>query len=409
MARKAINYFRAVVENKTVRLSGYKGSPQFRDSETNKNLFKTFRIWRKEEADFQFGQDYAEFFDGLDNSAATLIHDGPVDISNDRKFTFVDRDVAIGKTYVYWVAAAEGLPVGPAAVRVRDPKVWWSEDKIREKMLALKEKYPDLVQLQKIGETVENRDLSALIVGHGEKNIALVGAVHAGEAGPELILAAVETLLADNAELLKDISILAVPVVNLDQRQKLVQGVPWYIRTNSNGVDLNRNFLVDWDIIELGYGLDSSDPDSGTYRGLSPASEPEVQAVISFLQEHKPDVVFSCHCLACLCGKFLFAAKSAADDTDYVNSCKQVAIAYCEGYSLDLPGEAFNDSNLGFGSSAGSLPRWCYRQFNIPAFDLEFSKDIEGCQTDKTNEAMLKDNQRRHTEGLKSLITKWIQ
>ena len=407
MARKAILYLRAIVENKTVRLSGYKGTPQFRDPETNKTLFKTFRVWRQEEADFQFGQDYAEFFDGLDNSSATLIHEGPLDISNDRKISFVDHDVAVGKTYVYWMAAAESLPCGPVAVRVRDEKVWWSEKKIRAKMLELQEKYPDLVKLQKIGKTVENRELSAMIIGHGKKKIALVGAVHAGEAGPELILHAAETLLADNAELLNDVSILAVPVVNLDQRQKLVQGAPWYIRTNSNGVDLNRNFPVDWDEIELGYGLDSSDPDSGTYHGLSPASEPEVQAVMSFLQEHKPDVVFSCHCLACLCGKFFFAAKCAGNDADYGNRCKQVVEPYCRGYSRDLPGPAFEDSNIGFGSSAGSLPRWCYRELNIPAFDLEFSKDIEGCQTDKTDEAMLKDNQRRHTEGIMALMKKW--
>lgn len=408
MARKAITSFRAIVENKTVRLSGYKSTPCFQNAES-KDTFKKFRIWRKEETDFEFGLDYAEFFDGLDNSSATLIHQGQLDVSNDRKLTFVDRDVAVGKTYAYWIAAAEGQPTGPAAVKVRSPEVWWPEDKIRAKMLDLKGKYPDLVQLQKIGETVEKRDLSALIVGYGKKSLALVGAIHAGESGPELILAAVETLLSDNTELFKDVSILAVPVVNLDQRQRQAQGVPWYIRTNSNGVDLNRNFPTDWDKIELGYGLDSSDPDSMTYRGLSPASEPEVQAVMSFLRKHKPAAVFSCHCLASVCGKRFLTAACAADDTDYSHSCKQAVKAYCEGYSRDLPGQAFNDGILSFGCSAGSFPTWCYRELNIPAFDLEFSEDIEGCQTDKTDEAMLKDNQRRHTKGIKSLITKWEQ
>ena len=405
MTSKAITSFRAIAKDGIVRLSGYKSTPCFQNAESE-TLFEKIRVWRKEEVDFQFGQDYAEYFDGMTNSAATLIHEGPLDISNDRKLTFVDHNVTIGKTYTYWIAAAQGEPAGPVPVKVRDLNVWWSEDKIRAKMLELKEKYPDLVRLRKIGKTVEKRDLSAMVIGHGKKGIALVGAIHAGESGPELILAAVESLLTDNAELFKNVSILAVPVVNLDQRQRQVRGVPWYIRTNSNGVDLNRNFPSDWDKIELGYGLDSSDPDSMTYRGLSPASEPEVQAVISFLQKYRPIAIFSCHCLACVCGKRFLTAKCAVDNTDYGNNCKQIVKSYCEGYSRDLQGQPFNAGNLSFSTTAGSFATWCYRELNVPAFDLEFSEDIEGCQTDKTDETLLKDNQRRHTEGIRSVMKK---
>jgi zinc carboxypeptidase len=403
MTHKAISNFRALAENKTVSLSGYKSTPYFQDPES-KDLFKNFRVWRKEETEFRFGQDYAEFFDGLDISDATVIYEGPLELSNDRKLTFVDSDVVIGKTYTYWIAAAQGEATGPVAVKVRDPKVWWTEDKICQKMDELEKKYPDLVQSQNIGKTVEGRNITALIAGHGKKDIALIGAIHAGEAGPALMLSLIENFLAENSKLLKNISILAVPVVNLDQYQREVQGVPWYLRVNSNGVDLNRNFPADWDEIGLGYGLDTSEPDSGTYRGLFPASEPEVKAVMSFLKKQKPVTVFSYHCLAGVCGKHFLASACSIDNADYSNRCKDIVKKYSEGYARDLQEEELNDDNIGFAGSGGSLTTWCYRELNVPAFDLEFSKDIEGCQTDGTDETMLQDNQRRHTEGMRSFM-----
>ncbi|MCK4624795.1 MAG: hypothetical protein KAV00_05755 [Phycisphaerae bacterium] len=406
MASKAISLLRAVVENETVQISGYKAALYFEDAE-NSDVFRTLRIWRKEETDFQFGRDYAEYFDGLSHSNATLIYEGPLDASNNRKFTFVDRDVTVGKTYAYWMAAAETEPAGPVGVKVRDPKVWWPESRIRAKVLQLKERFPSLVEVHKIGRTVQGRELTALSVGRGEKSIGLVGAVHAGESGPELILSALETLLADQEGLFEDISICAIPVVNLDERQREVEGLPWYLRTNSNGVDLNRNFPANWNETSLGYGLDSSDPDSATYRGRVPASEPEVQAVMSFLQEYKPIAVLAYHWLASVCGKTFIAPGCAADDTDYGTTCKQIVKSYCEGYSRVCGEQALTDDNPSFAGSAGSLPTWCYRELNIPAFDIEGSGGEPGTETariDHTDEALLKEYQRRHTEGLRHLL-----
>lgn len=406
MASKAISLLRAVVENETVQISGYKATLYF-EGTGNSDVFKTLRIWRKEETDFRFGFDYGEYFDGLSHSNATLIYEGPLDASNNRKFTFVDRDVTVGKTYAYWMAAAETEPAGPASVKVRDPKVWWPESMIRARMLQLKENFPSLVEVHKIGRTVQGRELMALSVGRGEKSIGLVGAVHAGESGPELIIPALETLLADNKDIFGAVSVIAVPVVNLDERQREVEGLPWYLRTNSNGVDLNRNFPANWSETSLGYGLDSSDPDSATYRGQAPTSEPEVQAVISFLRENKPIAVLAYHWLASVCGKTFIAPGCADDDTDYGKTCKQIVKSYCEGYSRGCGEQASTDDNPYFAGSAGSLPTWCYRELNIPAFDIEGSEEDPGtrrARIDNTDEELLMDYQRRHTEGLRHLL-----
>lgn len=57
-------------------------------------------------------------------------------------------------------------------------------------------------------------------------------------------------------------------------------------RTNAHGVDLNRNFPFQW----------RANPRSHTYYpGRRPASEPETAAMLTFLNELRPDVILSFH------------------------------------------------------------------------------------------------------------------
>jgi len=67
-------------------------------------------------------------------------------------------------------------------------------------------------------------------------------------------------------------------------RRKNLHGDPAECGEALYGVDLNRNFPFQW-------GLDSGssdDPCSDTYRGTSPASEPEVQAIVNYVEEIFP-------------------------------------------------------------------------------------------------------------------------
>jgi protein MpaA len=58
-------------------------------------------------------------------------------------------------------------------------------------------------------------------------------------------------------------------------------------RTNANLVDLNRNFPEGW--APLG------EPGNGQYAGTGPASEPETQAIVSFIDEIEPMLVIWYH------------------------------------------------------------------------------------------------------------------
>jgi len=64
-------------------------------------------------------------------------------------------------------------------------------------------------------------------------------------------------------------------------------GVANQDRHNGNDVDLNRNFPYKWGPIGA--------PGDGQYAGPGPASEPETQAMINFMQQLQPDITLWYH------------------------------------------------------------------------------------------------------------------
>jgi PKD repeat protein len=81
---------------------------------------------------------------------------------------------------------------------------------------------------------------------------------------------------------------------NPDGRKKAETGLLWRKNTNENycgatsndrGADLNRNYPFQWGCC----GGSSGNPCSETYRGPSPASEPETQVVLDYIRSEFPD------------------------------------------------------------------------------------------------------------------------
>lgn len=175
---------------------------------------------------------------------------------------------------------------------------------------AIKDKYPDLITLGTIGQSVEGRELLSVRLGKGEKEILLCGSHHAREYHSSAYLMKMVETYADCYQqgipfgkydvkaLLDNVTLVIVPMVNPDGvnlvnlglkavgDQEAVEAMfmvfPSYRewKANINGVDLNRQYPAYWDEKYDDVGV----PASENYKGPAAASEPEVQAMMEFTE-----------------------------------------------------------------------------------------------------------------------------
>ncbi|MEM8783919.1 MAG: M14 family zinc carboxypeptidase [Planctomycetota bacterium] len=357
----------------------------------------SFQIQRREHADFTFGVHYAGFFASWDPTGAVSVA-RKVPVATGR---FVDRDVQVGSTYSYaWFDEARpDQPLGTAYAKVRDNRVWWTYRSTQQKMMALAEEFSDRVRFKCFGHSIAGHPIEGVIAGVPSPAVAVVGLVHPGESGPELALPALRRLLQERPALFERCGLAVLPAVNRDERDRMVAGVPYYMRTNANGVDLNRNFDGQWHVTDYTYGNDTSSPSSPTYRGDRPASEPETRAVVRLVEDVKPAAIFSLHWLASVTGDRLLGSKFAADDAGYVERCERFRAAFSAGFrEPDAPSR----DGVEYVEPGGSLPAWAHEKLGIPAFDVEHYNDEPGqvCRFDHTNPAYLAEYQGRYARAL---------
>lgn len=187
-------------------------------------------------------------------------------------------------------------------------------------MSLLKVRYQDKLHIQEIGESLDNRKLYDCIIGnvHAPKHILIQGGIHAREyMNPLMMMQQMELILANYdtgsfhgmplTEMFNYVAVHFVPMTNPDGitisqfgpeairsanlREEINQcylsdlargkasldTASYYSRwkANARGVDLNLNFDALWE--EIGGGL----PSSNGFRGVTPASEPETQALVN--------------------------------------------------------------------------------------------------------------------------------
>lgn len=171
--------------------------------------------------------------------------------------------------------------------------------------------FPDVVRLEIIGNSSEQRPIVAVRIGPTTestetKQVVITGLLHARE----WISAAVTTymvhhLAADAAapvsedntirDLLKQVQVVVIPIVNPDgyvysgkvdrfwrKNTRVVKSSALTISSDCFGVDLNRN----WDVDFGGVHATSRDPCDETYIGPRAFSEPETAAVKAFVDRN---------------------------------------------------------------------------------------------------------------------------
>ncbi|MBQ2872116.1 DUF2817 domain-containing protein [bacterium] len=129
-----------------------------------------------------------------------------------------------------------------------------------------------------------------------------------------------------------------IPCVNPD-------GYEQKLRTNSNNVDLNRNFPTEnWELTEK----------NEFFGGNSPSSEIETQFLVEIITEIKPDIILTIHA----------PFKIVNYDGPAENISKQIAkiIDYPVQHDIGYP-------------TPGSFGTYCGLEKNIPTITLELGED----------------------------------
>ena len=233
-------------------------------------------------------------------------------------------------------AAQESDPVGdstgqsePAEIEIVLPEeIGYTYPALQEDLAALADAYGELFSYQSIGKSVDGREIYACTVGNpeAEKKIMISGGIHGREYLSSLVvMMQIEHYLANAqtgsfgglsyADMLQEYTFCVLPMINPDGVMLALCGIEsvqtpairetleeifadntkdgltnaedindyfaYNWKSNANGVDLNRNFaLSTWSKVHTGI----LSPCFRNYKGPSPASEPETQAVSSYVQ-----------------------------------------------------------------------------------------------------------------------------
>ncbi|MDE5414009.1 peptidoglycan-binding protein [Alkalihalobacterium chitinilyticum] len=181
--------------------------------------------------------------------------------------------------------------------------------------------YPGLIETRVIGKSVDGRNIYAIKLGHGKKEVFFNGSHHAREHMTTNVLMKMideyarayvghTTIGSYNVRtVLNDVSIWFVPMVNPDGVMLVQQGaraaknpsqVVLYNRGSHNfagwkanirGVDLNRQYPALWNTITN----DPGRPSASNYKGKAPLTEPEAKALYDFTKSRKFMTAISYH------------------------------------------------------------------------------------------------------------------
>lgn len=131
-------------------------------------------------------------------------------------------------------------------------------------------------EVQVVGRSVDGRRIVAYRKGpeDAKRTVVVLGQMH----GDERAGVTAARWLRDRIPVRADVTVWVVPTMNPD-------GLARGTRTNAHGVDLNRNWPMNWR--RTGRGI--------TYSGPRAASEPETRAMLRFLRRVQPDFMASLH------------------------------------------------------------------------------------------------------------------
>lgn len=248
----------------------------------------------------------------------------------------------------------------------------------------LQNTYPSIAKVVKIGQTVEGREIQALKISdnvsveESEPNIYIIGCHHAREwISVEIPLLFAQYLSQNysNNELIKQTinnsQIYIIPIQNPDGLEFSIHTYRlWRKNRKYNGdltwgIDTNRNYGYMW-----GYDDEGSSPDTGSevYRGSTPFSEPETQAVRDFLLNHPPAGLLSYHSYGqIILYPWGYSYSSTPDATKMDEMAAEMKRLI---YNVNSRNYTYGPASILYLTN-GDTNDWVYGTFKVPTFTIE--------------------------------------
>lgn len=254
--------------------------------------------------------------------------------------------------------------------------------------------HPDLAKLVRIGTTVQGKPMLAVkvtknarqIKDGSRKSVLYMGSQHAREwITPEMVRRLMHQMIdnyGSNAEitkLLNTTELWFLPVANPDGYDYTFTGDRLWrknLRDNNgdgvtapgDGVDLNRNLAVKW-----GYDNEGSspDPNSDTYRGTGPNSEPETKALDGLFRQIRFTEMINYHSAAelILYGVGWQVSTPSPDDVLSATMAGDDANPAVPGYDPDISAELYTTNGETDGHATNKYGT------------LAFTPEMSTCQT----------------------------
>jgi g-D-glutamyl-meso-diaminopimelate peptidase len=296
-------------------------------------------------------------------------------------------EVVLGGKLVYLPKSAVSDVINKNGVV--NPKQTYTYERMQKDIKRLEAFYPQLIQSKIIGRSVEGRNIYAVKLGRGMKEISINGSHHAREhITTNLLMEMIDRYAFDysnrsklknyNVEsILNKTTIWFVPMVNPDgvtlvqkghkavKNSKLVLKInkgstnfsAW--KANIRGVDLNRQYDADWKNI----CCDPGKPAPRNYKGPKPFSEPEAKAMRDFTFAHNFRITISYHSS----GQIIYWHFHQSGERKQRDYRLASMLAKETGYSLVKPQK---------NPSGGGYKDWFVSRFKRPSFTIEISKYV---------------------------------
>ncbi|MBY0098505.1 M14 family metallopeptidase [Mesobacillus maritimus] len=272
----------------------------------------------------------------------------------------------------------------------------YTYEMLTENLIDFSQAYPNLITYKSLTTTPKGRDLWAVKMGEGNTSILIHGAHHAREwMTSTLIMKMIETY-ADaykknlsvegfSPSILNEVSIWFVPMVNPDGVTLQQYGLdafpsdlhPKLIKMNKgslnfkrwkanlNGIDLNRQYPANWENLK---GVQKK-PSYQFYKGREPIEAEEVNALVDFTREIKPEIAVSYHST----GNVLFWGYhqwGLTHTTEFTKDYYTIAekVSELTGYKLEEPASY---------QQGGGYTDWFIQEFEKPALTIEIGSLIK--------------------------------